>query len=298
MKISVGASSFGSGSGQAEKLLAARGYTVIRNPYGRKLTQEETIRHLQGSVGLLAGLEPLNEQVFSACPELKAIVRIGIGMDNVDLDAARRHGITVSNTPEGPTKAVAEMTLTALLALERQLFPANEDVHTGVWKKRLGRSLPELKVLVIGYGRIGQEVGRLLRSLGAQLLIYDKYQTKYNTGGTLGELLAQADVVTLHAAGRDEILGAEELAKMKEGAIILNSARGTLVNEDALYRELASGRLGGYWGDALWEEPYHGKLCSLSNAILTPHICTYTTQCRESMELQAAEKLLEALDGI
>ena len=160
MKIAVGASSFGDAAPEVLEWLQEKGIEVVRNPYGRKMTQEEIIEHLQGAVGLLAGLEPLNEEVFRACPELKAIARIGIGMDNVDREAAARHGIKVSNTPEGPTDAVAEMTLAALLAICHNLIPANEDVHKGIWKKRMGRSIQELKVLMVGYGAIGRRTRR------------------------------------------------------------------------------------------------------------------------------------------
>lgn len=289
MKIAVGASSF-----TAEDYLVERGYTVVKNPYGRKMTQEEIIAHLDGAVGLLAGLEPLNEAVFQACPNLKAIARIGIGMDNVDVEAAKKYHIKVSNTPDGPTDSVSETTLAALLAMEHRLFEANQDVHNGVWKKRLGRSITELTVFIIGYGRIGKKVGELLSANGAKILIYDKFSPEHNSC-TLEEGLQLADVVTLHASGTDEILGNNELSLMKPEAILLNGARGNLVNQDALYQALKRGQLGGFWGDALWEEPYNGQLCQLSNAVLTPHICTYTTKCRQSMEMQAIQNLLEDL---
>ena len=107
--------------------------------------------------------------------------------------------------------------------------------------------------------------------------------------------MAQADVISIHASGKEEILGKEEITKMSDGVIILNSARGTLINEDALYEALQSNKVSAFWGDALWQEPYSGKLCQCENAILTPHICTYTTTCRESMEMQAVENLLRDL---
>lgn len=294
MKVVVGASSFGDAAPEVLDLLHEKGIDVIRNPYGRKMTQEEIIKHLQGAVGLLAGLEPLNEEVFVACPDLKAIARIGIGMDNVDKEAAYRHGIKVSNTPEGPTDAVAEMTLTALLAICHNLIPANADTHKGVWKKRIGKSIQGLKVLVIGYGFIGRRTAKLLESLGAEILIYDKYLPEMSTH-TLKQGVQEADVISLHASGKDEIISADLLAQMKEGVIILNSARGALINEAALYQALKSGKAAAFWGDALWEEPYQGILLECENALLTPHICTYTTACRASMEKQAVENLLEDL---
>ncbi len=297
MRAAVGASSFAADSDKAMNLLAAHGIEVVKNPYGRKMNQEEIIEHLQGADALLAGLEPLNEEVFSKAPELKAIARIGIGMDNIDLKAAEKYGIKVSNTPEGPTNAVAEMVLAALLAIGRQIVPADRDMHEGIWKKRMGFSIAGLRILIVGYGHIGRKVGEVLSSLHAELLIYDKYNDKASNC-TLEEGLKIADVVTLHASGRDQILTEERLALTRPGAVILNSARGELVDEEALYRALKSGHLRAYWGDVFQKEPYHGKLAECANALLTPHISTYTVSCRESMELQAAINLLEDLKNV
>ena len=294
MKVAVGASSFGDAAPEVMEQLQKKGIEVVRNPYGRKMTQEEIIEHLQGAAGLLAGLEPLNEEVFRDCPDLKAIARIGIGMDNVDREAARRHGIKVSNTPEGPTNAVAEMTLAALLALCHNLIPANEDIHNGIWKKRMGRSIQGLKVLIVGYGAIGRKVSELLQGMGAEIMIYDKYLPEKSTH-TLEEGVSAADVISLHASGKEEILSEELFSRMKEGVILLNSARGGLINEQALYHALKEEKAT-FWGDALWTEPYEGMLRECKNAILTPHICTYTTQCRTSMEKQAVENLLKDLE--
>ena len=291
MKVAVGASSFGDAAPEVMEMLEKRGIEVVKNPYGRKMTQEEIIEHLQGAEGLLAGLEPLNEEVFRACPDLKAIARIGIGMDNVDKEAANRHGIKVSNTPEGPTAAVAEMTLTALLAICHNLIPANADVHGGVWKKRIGKSIQGLKVLVVGYGHIGRKTSALLEGMGAEIMIYDKYQPEVSTH-SLEQGIAEADVITLHASGREEIFSEMSISRMKDGVILLNSARGSLINEQALYNALKSGKVAAFWGDALWTEPYEGMIRECENALLTPHICTYTHTCRASMERQAVENLL------
>lgn len=294
MKIAVGASSFAADSDQAVRLLREHGMEVVNNPYGRKLTQEETIRHLQGADGLLAGLEPLNETVFSQCPNLRAIARIGIGMDNIDLDAARRHGIKVSNTPEEPSDAVAEMTLAALLCIGHRMIAANTDMHQRIWKKQMGFSIAGCRVLVIGYGHIGRKTADLLRNMQADVMVYDKYQQEASSC-TLEEGLRSADVITLHACGTEEILTKELLEKAKDGVVLLNSARGTMVNEDALYHALKSGKVSWYWGDVFWEEPYTGKLTECENAVLTPHISTYTRSCRASMEMQAVKNLLEDL---
>lgn len=294
MKVVVGASSFADSDTEALQLLVENGVEVEKNPYKRKMTQEEIIRHLQGADGLLAGLEPLNETVFQECPNLKAIARIGIGMDNVDQAAARRYGIKVSNTPEGPTNAVAEMVLAVLLNICHNVIGANDDVHHKIWKKRIGKSISELEILIIGYGHIGKRTADLLAGFGAGIMVYDKYNTAASTC-SLKEGIQRADVITLHASGNEEIISEELFEDMKEGVILLNSARGGLISEQALYHALQSGKVSAFWGDALWSEPYNGILCECENAILTPHISTYTSSCRKSMERQAVMNLLRDL---
>jgi D-3-phosphoglycerate dehydrogenase len=291
--IAVGASSFAVADLRPLDLLHRAGCEVRINPYKRKLTEDETIAHLQGASGLLAGLEPLNERVLSACPDLRAIARIGIGLDNVDQSACARLGIRLSNTPDGPTEAVAELTLAALLAVARGLVPANNALRGGEWKKEIGFSLRGLKVLVVGAGRIGCRVRDTLALLGCEVKTQDPYAVADFTA--LHDGLAWAEVVTLHASGREQIVGAAEIAAMRDGVIILNSARGELVDEDALHDGLMSGKVAACWLDVFLFEPYAGKLLSCPQALLTPHIATYTKQCRLTMEKDAVCNLLKDL---
>lgn len=294
MKIAVGASSFAASSEKAMNLLLDKGIEVIKNPYGRKLTTEETIQHLQDVDGLLAGLEPLNEEVFAHTPDLKAIARIGIGMDSVDIEAAKKHGIKVSNTPDAPTKAVAEMALAALLTMGHEIIPSNEDVHNGVWKKRIGFSLIGLNVAFIGYGRIGRQFAKHLKALGSNIIVYDPFLPELSEAD-METALKKADVVTIHASGNTEIITPDKFECMKDGVVLMNCSRGGLVNEDALYENLKNGKVSQFWGDVFWEEPYQGKLLECNNAILTPHISTYNSLCRESMETEAVSNILRDL---
>ncbi len=297
-KVVVGASSFGKVTQEPLNTLRAHGVEVALNPYGRKLTRSETIEFLHGADGILAGLEPLDREVLSTCQgRLKAIARIGIGMDNVDQEAAREFGIAVSNTPDAPTHAVAEMTVAALLSLCRGLVPASQAMHERRWEKRMGFSVRGANVLLVGYGRIGRAVAGQLQTLGANILIWDPAHKDISVP-SLAEGLKQAQVVSLHAGGTQRILGEHELALLPKGAILLNSARGGLVDENALCACLTSGHLAGCWLDAFSEEPYSGALCDQPNAILTPHICTYSAQCRENMEKEAVYNLLKDLHAL
>ena len=301
-RVAIGPSSFAAQDETPKRMLEDAGVEIVPNPFGRRLTEEEIIRQLDGVDGLIAGLEPLNRRVLASAPQLKAIARVGIGMSNVDLEAAEEYGIKVSNTPEGPTEAVAEMTVAALLALCRGLLPANAALHAGTWQKRIGLGLKGTKVLLVGYGRIGRRVGRLLRAFGAEILVTDPFLSEDSLEeGTrlvsLDEGLREAQVVSLHASGAQCLLGAREFAQMRKGVILLNSARGESVDEDALIEALDSGKVGSAWFDVFWEEPYHGCLTQYEQVLLTPHISTYTRQCRLSMEVAAVKNLLRDLVG-
>ena len=306
MKVAIGPSSFGDASKKPVELLEKYGIEIVPNPYGRRLTEDEIIKHLEGIDGLIAGLEPLNQKVLDASKKsLKAIARVGIGMNNVDIPYAESLGIKVSNTPDGPTESVAEMTLTALLSLIRIVPQTNNKLHQGEWKKYIGRSLTGLNIGIIGYGRIGRRFRKFLEGFSCNLYIYDPYlsdEVVLNDGDirckTIDELLENADVISFHAAGAEEIIGVKEIDKMRNGVVILNSARGELINEDALIAGLDAGKIQGVWLDAFWKEPYTGKLTQYDNVLLTPHVGTYTEQCRESMEVAAVNNILRDLGVI
>lgn len=299
--VAIGPSTFADEDTAPLDLLNAAGITVKPNPVKRRLTENEIIQHLRGVDGLIAGLEPLNRKVITAtAPQLKAIARVGIGVANVDFDAAKEFGVKVSSTPEGPINAVAEMCLAALLAIGRTIIPANEALHNGDWKKSIGFGLGGAKVLLIGYGRIGRRTAELLRAFGAEILVCDPYldPATLSRGERVVSLvdgLAEAEIISLHASGEDTVLGRAEFEQMKKGVVLLNSARGGLVAEDALVVALEDGTVRATWFDAFWKEPYNGPLTRYPQALLTPHISTYTVQCRRDMETAAVRNLLRDL---
>lgn len=302
LRIAIGPSSFAEADDTPLQMLQAAGVDVVPNPFGRRLTEDETIAHLRDVDGLIAGLEPLTSRVMAASPRLRAIARVGIGMDNVDHAAASERGIRVSNTPDEPARAVAELTVTALLALLRQLVPSHEAMRAGGWRKLIGRGVSEETVLLVGLGRIGRHVAELLKPFRPRLLAVDPAiaPTTAPEGVEIVSLrdgLRAATVVSLHAGGRTCLIGRDELAIMPRGTIVLNSARGELVDEAALVEALESGHVGGAWFDVFWQEPYVGPLSAAPNALLTPHVGTYTKECRLGMEASAVRNVLRDLNG-
>ena len=299
MKIAITTSSFAKFSDEPLRLLQARNIEYVFNATGRALTEDEAIDLLQGCVGVAAGTEPLTRRVMDALPELKVISRCGTGMDSVDRKAAEEKGIAVRNTPDGPTLAVAELTLGYALDLLRQVSRMDRDVRAGVWKKRMGNLLDGKKVGIVGFGRIGRAVARLFAAFGAEVAFADPYaEDAHAKKMELDALLAWADIVTLHCPKPQDgavLLNAHRLGLMRAGTWVINAARGGLIDEDALHGLLASGHLAGAALDVFGKEPYDGPLTKLDNVILTPHIGSYAMEARIRMEVDTIKNLLDAL---
>lgn len=300
-KVLISTRSFAVADKEPLDLLLSRGLEPVMNPHGRKLEPAESVALLQGAVGLIAGTEKLDDAVFSAVPQLRVISRVGTGMDNVDIEAAKKRGIQVFNTPNAPTLAVAEMALGCMLSLLRQLHSCDASVRASKWSAPLGRQLTGKTVGIVGFGRIGRELARLLSPFRATLLAFDPVQDTAAASALgaryvpLEELLAQSDVVTLHMAGAKRVFDADKLGLMKKGAVLLNLARGGLVDEAALLESLRAGALAGAALDVFEAEPYVGPLRELPQVLLTPHMASATAETRKRMELEAVQNLLQGL---
>lgn len=296
-KILLGPSSFAQlDSAPVDRLISA-GFEVVNNPFGRKLIKQELIELLPGAKGLIAGLEILDEEVMRKS-ELKVISRCGSGLSNVDMEAAERLGIKVFSTPYGPTSAVAELTLGAMINLLRMISLMDRDMHEGRWTKKIGMQLEGKTVVVIGLGRIGRKVVSLLKPFNVRLLAVDP-DVKEKIDGVeilpLDKALVEADIITIHSSGEQQIIGDDEFRLIKSGAFLLNAARGGLINEGALVNALESGKIAGAWLDTFGVEPYIGPLSKYPQVLLTPHVGSYTLECRRSMEMEAVNNLLSGL---
>lgn len=298
-KILLAPSSFAATDKSPLNRILSAGYNIQENPYKRKLTKEELLNLLtEDVVGTIAGLEIYDRDVMEKT-KLQVISRVGSGLSNVDLQSAKSLGIEVHFTPTGPTEAVAELTIGALLCLLRQISLMDQDLHNCQWNKKIGYQLMDKTVAIIGFGRIGQRVAELLVSFGVNIIVVDPYlnhlEEKQYKLCTLNEALPQADVITIHSSGEDCILNESEFGLMKDGVFILNAARGSIISEDALLSALDKGKILGAWIDTFKDEPYNGPLCKYQQVILTPHIGSYTNECRSSMENEAVDNLLNAL---
>ena len=304
MKILTSPSSFGQIASVPFDLLTENGYEFVNNPYGRKLTEDEVIELAKDCIGIVAGVEPLTARVMDALSNLKVISRVGIGMDSIDLDYAAQKGIVVKNTPDGPTRAVAELTLAMTLSLLRRIPQADAALKNRVWKKYVGNLILNKVIGVVGLGRIGRVVSELFRGIGNPVIGYDPYsdeewaKSKGVKRVDFETLLKTADIVTIHVPGNEDkspVIGSDEIKLMKENCFLINISRGGIVDENALYLALSTKKIAGAAIDVFSEEPYTGPLCDLENVVLTPHLGSYAEEGKLLMEIDAVNNLIEAL---
>jgi len=278
------------------------GWKIVTNPHGRRMTEGEVTELLQKSEAsaMVAGVEPLTAEVFEANPQLNVISRCGSGLDSVDLVAAEQHGITIERTPEAPAEAVAELTISHAIAVLRRVGEADRLMRSGEWHALMGRSLGRSRVGIAGLGHVGRRVAEVATVLGAKVGYTDSYvvSDKYRRFDTLAELAEWTDVLTIHLphdADTHHIVNREILESLGSNGIIVNTARGGLVDEAALCDVLGKGLIAGAALDVFEKEPYEGPLIEFPNVILTCHMGSYARQVRGLMETEALSNAMQSL---
>lgn len=306
MKVLIATFPFGETGRKPLDLLEATGWGLVRNPYGRRLKSGEVGLHLQGVHGVIAGTEPYNAETLAAADQLKVIARVGIGLDSVDLEYCRGRGIRVTYTPEAPSDGVAELTVANIINLLRRIHESDRSVREGAWNRLMGQLVREATIGVIGVGRIGTRVINLLQPFQPRILATDVNPAVHGKDlpnvrwGSLDEVLAQSDLITVHIplnARNQHFINRTRIARMKTGALVINTSRGPIVDEEALVDALRQRHLGGAALDVFAREPYEGPLARLDNVVLTAHIGASAHASRYLMELGAAEDCIRVLQG-
>ena len=280
---------------------------IIFNPHGRPLTSEELQALLPGCDGYVAGLDYVDAAAIAAGDQLKVISRYGAGVDRVDLAAAKARGITVCNTPGANAQGVADLTLGLMLAVARKIPMLDSSVRAGEWIRNTGVELYEKTIGILGLGAIGRGVAKRAQGFSMKVLAYDPYMDEAYaaandiTPATIDEIVREADVISLHFPLTPEtrhIISGELMRKMKRGVIIVNTARGGLIDEDATLELLESGHLGGLGLDAFEEEPLgETPLTAFDNVVLTPHTAAHTHEATANMANMAVDNLIDVLSG-
>lgn len=308
-KILITPKSFKKYKENAYKLLTAQGYEIIENNLGRTMTEEEIIKAAQDNVvGIIIGVDPLPKGVLIECKSLRAISKYGVGLDNIDLEAASELGIPVKNAVGTNSISVAEHAIALMFAAARQLTENASGVKKYGWDRSIGFELTNKKLGIVGGGNIGKEVAKRAVGLGMNVSIYDPYFNdsdfleiyEVNRVEDLFDILSDSDIISLHLPATKDtsgLINADVLKLMKPNAVLINTSRGELVDEAALYNALVNKEIAFAAQDVYSSEPPRDgdALVALPNFILTPHVGAYTQEAVERMVMISTENLLDLL---
>ena len=289
------------------ELLETAGVNFIINPLNKKLTENELAQIVSNVDLIIAGTEVISDLVMSKAKKLKMISRVGIGLDGIDLIAAKKRGIKVSYTPDAPAPAVAELTIGLLITLLRSVHISNAQMHYGKWNRFFGKRIADSTIGIIGLGRIGSRVLNRLAVFGTpRLLVNDispsvelskKFKLEWVDKETIYK---ESDIISLHVPlthATKNMVTKQELELMKTDAMIINTCRGGIINENDLYDVMKNGHLSGAAIDVFEEEPYNGKLNTIERCILTAHMGSMSIDCRTRMEIEATEEAIRFIKG-
>lgn len=301
-KIFVTPRSFGKINPKPYEMLEAEGYKIIKNPYDRVLTEEEMIHEIKDIDGIIVGIDPLNSRVLKHAKKLKVISKYGVGTDNIDLDYANKAGIIVTRTVGANSEAVADYAIALMLGVARRIVFVdkkcrnlnwNSEVSLDVWGKTLG---------IIGLGKIGKGVAKRALGFNMKIFVYDSYIDEefaiHNNleYAPLDKLLKESDFISLHApltADTMNMISFEQFEMMKKTAVILNTARGGIINEDALLKALNEKRIWGAGIDVFEEEPpKRREFFELDNLIIGSHCASSTFDAINNMGVMAVQSII------
>jgi len=304
-KIFISTTSFAGFSKEPLELLEKNNLQIGLNTEGRKLALDEISIILRKYDAVIAGTELYTKEVLEQLPNLKVISRLGVGMDNIDINVAKQKGIKVYKTQTTPALAVAELVLGFMLDLARKISYQNNILKSNIWKKEMGNLLHGKTLGIIGLGVIGKELVKLVKGFDFNILAFDLYQDEKFAKEhgvsycNLDTLLSESDIISIHLNLTDEtnqLMNTEQISKMKPGSILINASRGEMIDEEALYKALKEKRILGAGLDVYNNEPYLGPLTEFDNVILTPHIGSYAKELRVQMEIEAVENLIRGLN--
>ncbi len=299
MRVFISTTTFAECNKETLRLLRKKKIDYVLNPYKRKLTEMEINNILSKSsyVGLVAGIEPLTKQVLENAKSLRIISRVGVGLDNIDLHAAKRLKIQVYNTPTVLVDSVPELTIGLILCCLRRITSVDRNMRKKIWEKEMGLQFKDKILGLIGFGKMGKRVAQLAKAFGAKIVFCDikNIKSKIAERVSLSELLKISDIISIHSTSKEQLITKKEILKMKKGVILINTSRGSHIDDGCLYNGLRSGKIGFAALDVYTNEPYCGKLLQCHNVVLTPHIGSYAKEARIKMELEATENLIKGL---
>lgn len=307
MKIMITSRSFGKINDEPKKILEDAGFEVVMK--GAEFNQDDFEQTIPDYDALIIGAHPFPEKVLEKCKKLQIICKHGVGLDNIPVEKCRELGIAVCNTPGTNSNAVADLAFGLILASCRNIVACDKNVHAGTWKTEIGVDVYKKTLGVIGYGAIAKNVIRRAKGFDMNVIVYnhrpkiiDEEFRSYVTFGTLDELYEKSDIISVHvplSSETENMISASQIAKMKDGVVIINTARGGIVNETDLYEACKNGKVRAAATDVSVVEPMaaDNPLRTLENVIITPHLGMYSMEAINAVSIMCAENAAAKISG-
>lgn len=289
------------------KQMEDMGYEVIANDTGKQYSREEFVKHAKEATGIVLGVEKMDSELLSQCKNLRVIVKYGVGIDNIDFEYARGHDIIVDRCACSNSQSVAEMAIGFMFAMAKHIPDVSASVKNGGWERVYCMELMGKTIGVVGFGDIGTRVAKMAHGIGMNVLAsatrpipMEKLQESCAENVTLDEILERSDVISLNVPLTDKtrnMIGKEQFKKMKNTAILVNTARGGVVNEKDLLEALKEGQIAACATDVFTSEPpvyepWVKELLALDNFVLTPHMASRTVESDINVTTMCSEKLI------
>ena len=293
-KVFIATSSFSELTTSVKAIAKKKNFLFKKNPLKKKLTSDQLVKYAKDCNYIIAGTEIYNQKTLDKLTKLKYIFRLGSGIDNIDIDYLKKKKIKFKKSIVTPEIAVAELIVGYIFSIYRHIVDHNNDLKNKIWKKRMGSILNGKTVGIIGYGKVGKYLYKLLKDFGVKILVNDK--KKINIENTnINKLIKKSDIISLNTNlySKEKLLDKKKLKLCKKNCIIINTSRPEVIDYDYLYLMLKTKKILGAGLDVFMKEPYLGKLTNLDNVILTPHIGSYSKEIRSKMEKEALKNILK-----
>ena len=293
-KVFIATSSFSELTTSVKAIAKKKKFLFKKNPLKKKLTSDQLVKYAKDCNYIIAGTEIYNQKTLDKLTKLKYIFRLGSGIDNLDIDYLKKKKIKFKKSIVTPEIAVAELIVGYIFSIYRHIVEHNNDLKKKIWKKRMGSILNGKTLGIIGYGKVGKYLYKLLKDFGVKILVNDK--KKINIENTnINKLIKKSDIISLNTNlnSKEKLLDKKKLKLCKKNCIIINTSRPEVIDYDYLYLMLKTKKILGAGLDVFMKEPYLGKLTNLDNVILTPHIGSYSKEIRSKMEKEALKNILK-----
>jgi D-3-phosphoglycerate dehydrogenase len=294
-KVFIATSSFNEKLATIAKENNFKKFKFIKNPLKKKLTSSQIAKFAKDCEYIIAGTENYQKDTIDKLCKLKLLFRMGSGTDNIDIDYLKKKKIKFFKSKITPEAAVAELSIGYILSFYRDLIEHDQNLKNKIWKKKMGHLLSGKTVGIIGYGKVGKYLYKILKNFGVRILIHDKKKISQKNI-KLNNLLKSSDIISvnINATNKKQLLNKKKLKLCKKNCLIINTSRPEVIDNNYLYKLLKGKKILGACMDVFDQEPYHGNFINLNNVILTPHIGSYSKEIRSKMEKEALKFIINS----